>query len=106
MDKMRLEWFAEPPLCIFISSQLLDATSSSVLQDPRSDRECRDEQESGENITSSLDKLGWLIRESRCGQEIWEAGPSSGAEPDVTRTGVGNSKNLEGTWAARDELLE
>lgn len=67
---MRLEWFAEPPLCIFISSQLLDASSSSILLDRRSDRECRDEQESGENITSSLDKLGWLIRESRCGQEI------------------------------------
>lgn len=67
---MRLEWFAEPPICIFISSQLLDATSSSVLQDQRSDRECRDAQESGENITSALDKLGWLIRESRCGQEI------------------------------------
>lgn len=73
--KIRLEWFTDASLCIFISSQL-DASSSSFFLDHRSDRECRDEHESGENITSSLDKLGLVNTRGK----VWAGNLRSGAK--------------------------
>lgn len=73
--KIRLEWFTDASLCIFISSQLLDASSSSFFLDHRSDREC-DVHGSGENITSSLDKLGLVNTRGK----VWAGNLRSGAK--------------------------